>query len=76
MYNEDKVEFQAMQDEINELLIEMVQEYGPAAVAALLMINSLTLYNSFLDKDSYKSLMKTMYKEAIKFCEPQSRLLH
>ena len=48
----------------------------PIAVAAILMAHSLSLYRSFLDEESYESILQTIFEQRNKISQKSSRIYH
>jgi hypothetical protein len=69
-------DFQNIHSLLNALIVKMVDSHGPEAVAAILMINSISIYNTCLDEATYKDVIKNMYKEALRFAKADARVLH
>ena len=51
-------------------------EADPIAVAAILMAHSLSLYRSFLDEESYESILQTIFEQRNKISQKTPRIYH
>lgn len=61
---------------LNEIVNDLIEDYEPTSVAALLMVNAFMIYGQILPKDEYKEFMLDVFKNSEQFSEPKYRVLH
>ena len=61
---------------INEIVNDLLEDYEPINVAALLMVNAFMIYGQILPRDEYKEFMVDIFKNSDQFSNPKYRVLH
>lgn len=61
---------------LNEIVNDLIEDYDPNSVAAMLMINAFMIYGHILPKDEYKEFMLDIFNNSEQFSGAKRRTLH
>lgn len=61
---------------LNEIVNDLIENYDPNSVAAMLMINAFMIYGQILPTDEYKEFMLDIFKNSEQFSGAKHRTLH